>query len=82
MKKKKEEGCTGTMGNICDPGVRVETRKQKMARLIDEANNLANEIEYAEYKMPFVLKEIKELNPTKKELEIDGVQYLLDTYDL
>jgi len=70
-------------GSIVDSKTKVkETRKAKMARLISEANNLAGEMDYAEYKMPMVLKEIKELKPTKKELEEDGVQYLLDNYDI
>lgn len=68
-------------GSIVDSKTKVkETRKAKMARLISKANDLAGEMEYAEFQMPKVLKEIKDLKPTKKELEDDGVQYLFDNF--
>jgi len=53
--------------------------KQKRRQLIEQANLLKEEIDYAEYKLPSVLKSIVELNPTKAELK-DGLQDLFDEY--
>lgn len=79
MKKKKEEGCRGTMGNICDPGVRVETPNQKRKRLIQEAADLDMELSFIESQLWDTVREIQNLNPTKKELN-EGVQDLIDAY--
>lgn len=57
-----------------------ETKTQKRTRLIKEAQELENNLGYIEYKLPSVLNELKKLNPTKSELEDEGVQHLFDFY--
>lgn len=57
----------------------MSTNKEKRQELIQRAISLKEELEYAEYQLPSVLKSIRELKPSKVELE-DGLQDLFDEY--
>lgn len=59
--------------------IKPETNTEKRKRLIDDAINLSEEVDYYEYKLMRTLDKIKALNPTKKELD-DGLQELIDMY--
>lgn len=69
----------GSIGNNGTAGVRVETPDQKRKRLIDEAYDLDSELSYIESQLWDTVREIENLNPTKKELK-SGVQDLIDFY--
>jgi hypothetical protein len=56
------------------------TPKLQRAMLIQEVQNLECEIEHAESRIPEALRKIKELKPTKKEIEEEGLQDLFDIY--
>ena len=74
MKRKNEDECTGTVD------VQVETRSQKLTRLANEAGDLDNEIQYAEWKLDDVVAKIKAMNPTKGEIKSRDLQDILDCY--
>lgn len=69
----------GSVGNNGTAGVRIETLTAKRKRLIDKAYNLEQEILFIEPQLWNIVREIQDLNPTKKELN-DGVQDLIDCY--
>jgi hypothetical protein len=54
-------------------------RNKKRKELIELANDLDDNIQYDEYHLKSVLEQIKEFNPTRKELK-DGLQNLMDCY--
>ena len=62
-----------------------EIKSQKISNktqrhyLINEVEELESNIEYAEMRIPELLKKLQDLKPTKKELE-EGLQELFDTY--
>jgi chromosome segregation ATPase len=53
--------------------------KTRRHYLINEVEELESNIEYAEMRIPELLKKLQSLKPTKKELE-EGLQELFDTY--
>jgi vacuolar-type H+-ATPase subunit D/Vma8 len=55
-------------------------KKEKRQSLITEVINLENELEHLENKIPSLLKEIQDLNPTKTEIDEAGLQDLFDHY--
>jgi hypothetical protein len=81
---KKEIGSTGTKGHQCTAGVthKEEKRSEKLTRLAREASDLDDEIQYSEGRITTILYEIKKMNPTKREINYRGLQYLLDCYDV
>jgi len=56
------------------------SKKDERKDLIDEIVEMANELEYLEYKLPTSLNKLKKLNPTKKEIEENGLRDLFDVY--
>lgn len=56
------------------------SKKADRKELIDEIVEMANELEYLEYKLPSSLDKLQKLNPTKKEIEENGIQDLFDVY--
>ena len=71
----------GSIGNAGTAGVRVETSDQKRKRLIKEAYDLDYEISFFEGQIHDIVREIQNLNPTKKELK-EGAQDLIDSYGI
>lgn len=59
--------------------MKKETKKEQRRQLILEVGDLESMIQYNEFKITDLLKELKDLNPTKDELE-DGLQDLFDAY--
>lgn len=84
MKKKIEKGDTGTMGHSCPGAVgtcKKETRSIKLTRLANEASKIDAEIRYYESRIFDVLDQIKDMKPTKQEINKRGdLQDLLDCY--
>jgi hypothetical protein len=56
------------------------SKKDERKDLIDEIVEMASELEYLEYKLPSSLDKLKKLNPTKKEIEENGLKDLFDVY--
>lgn len=54
------------------------SKKQQRKELIDKIIQLSQELDYAEYKLPHLVKELLELKPTKKE--IYEIEEVIDTY--
>jgi hypothetical protein len=54
-------------------------KNKKRKKLIDDAYKLDENICFSEDELHLTLREIQELNPTKKELK-DGLQTLMDCY--
>ena len=59
--------------------MKKESKKEQRRQLLMQVETLESEIQYNEFKIPKLLKEIKDLSPTKQELE-DGLQNLFDEY--
>lgn len=57
----------------------MSSNKEERQELIQRAFGLKEEIDYAEYQLPNILKSIRELKPSKAELE-EGLQDLFDEY--
>jgi len=53
-------------------------RQTKNHKIIKEATDLLNELEYVYYKAPSILQKLKETNFTKKEKEGNNIEYLID----
>ena len=56
------------------------SKKDERKDLIDEIVEMASELEYLEYKLPTSLNKLKKLNPSKKEIEENGLKDLFDVY--
>lgn len=52
---------------------------KKRKQLIEDAGELDQQIQFCESELAQLLSEIRDLNPTKKELK-DGLQDLMDCY--
>ena len=59
--------------------MKKESKKEQRRQLILEVGDLESSIQYNEFKITDLLKELRDLNPTKDELE-DGLQDLFDAY--
>lgn len=57
-------------------------RKTKNADLIQEAIDLLNDLEYIQYRAPYVLKELKQTTFSKKEIEENNINYLIEGLDI
>lgn len=55
--------------------------KTKNADLIEEAINLLNELEYINFKAPSIVKRLKDTTFTKKEIEENNIDYLIQELD-
>lgn len=56
------------------------TKAEERKRLIEEVIEMATELDYLEYKLPMALDKLRKLNPTKREIEDNGLQDLFDVY--
>jgi len=52
-------------------------RQTKNHKIIKEATDLLNELEYVYYKAPSILQQLKETKFTKKEKEGNNIEYLI-----
>lgn len=56
------------------------TKKEQRRVLINKIIELEAELQYCEYRIPDLLFQLKKLNPTKKELDDNGLRDLFNIY--
>ena len=59
---------------------KAESRSAKLTRLSKEAEELDMEIQWTESRIMEILDQIREMNPTKREINSRDLQILLDCY--
>ena len=59
---------------------KIETRSAKLTRLAKKAEELDQDIQYSEYQMYDIMDKIREMKPTKREINYRDLQSLLDCY--
>nr|DAI89591.1 MAG TPA: hypothetical protein [Caudoviricetes sp.] len=59
----------------------VSVRQTKNHKIIKEATDLLNELEYVYYKAPSILQQLKEIKFTKKK-EGNNIEYLIDGLEI
>ena len=56
------------------------TKKGRRESLISELIGLGNERDHAECRIPYIIKELKELNVSRKEIDENDIRELFDEF--